>query len=797
MQSSRTLASAFAACLSAGVTLAADDSPRVTHVCAVAPDVIAITVQAGRVEGGGQVPYEKRPGDRAETWKGKGHGPLWVVRDGRRIGTLVGKGGDVLWRFERVEGAPLDVKRADDPASYSVSSRDDAAFADPVRPAAVWRKSKPSDLARAGDWKWAMPLTHVLYLKLPRALETRKPPSRYEIAMDGLGLPRQEYIHDPRRSRSDAVHVSHVGFRPHDPAKVAFLSCWTGTGGGVAYGEGMHFEVLNERTRRSVFWGRTRLTKRAGEPEDPYRKNYNGADVHMMDFSDVAEPGRYVVWVDGVGCSYPFEIGPGVWRKAFRVSARGLYHQRSGIELGLPYTECRRPRCFHPDDGMKVYHSTCPLMDTKNGLNARGTDKSNFANLVAGKTNMTVPDAWGGYFDAGDWDRRIQHLSATRLHLELAELFPRFVAGLGLGIPESGNDIPDLVDEAMWNLDCYRRMQTPDGGIRGGIESAEHPRQGEASWQESLTVMAYAPGVWSSHVYAGIAARAAGVLRALPSPKARELAAAYERSTVRAMEWAERELPKRAAEKLPHAVRDARNLAAAELFRLTGDARWHRVFLETTAFKDPKADVYKWKSHDQRDAAFVYARTEREGLDEAIRANARAAVIREADASVSFQQGTGYRWTKMNAWQPLGWGMVSVPQAETILRAHALTGDARYLRSAVLASQLGAGANPLNMCYTTGLGPTPPRHPLVVDHRMARLPAPPPGITVFGPQDTARHGNYWVVKLMKPVLAPEHAKWPSMDGYFDVFMMPDPTEFTIQQTIGPNSYVWGYLAARE
>jgi endoglucanase len=797
MRSARPLALALAVCSVASVPLAAEKSPRVTHICAVAPDVLAITVQAGRVTGGGQVPYEKRAGDKVETWGGKKHGPLWVVRDGRKIGTLVGKRGDVLWRFERVEGAPLDVKRADDAASYRISSRDDPAFADGARPVAVWRKSKPSDLARAGDWKWTMPLTHVLYLKLPSRLKSGPRACSYRIDFGALGLAASDYTHDVTRSRSDAVHVSHVGFRPDDPAKVAFLSCWTGTGGGVAYSEGLRFEVVDVRTRRIVSEGSARLTKRAGEPEDPYKKNYNGADVHVMDFSHVTTPGTYVVAVEGVGCSYEFEIARDVWRKAFRVSARGLYHQRSGIALGPPYTEYRRPRCFHPDDGMKVYHSTCPLMDSKNGLNARGTDKNNFANLVAGKTDEVVPDAWGGYFDAGDWDRRIQHLKATRLHLELAELFPEFVAGLDLGIPESANDVPDLVDEALWNLDCYRRMQTPEGGIRGGIESAEHPRQGEASWQESLDVMAYAPGIWSSHYYAGVAARASLVLRRLESAKARELARVYERSAVRAMEWAERELPKRAGEKLPHAVRDARNLAAAELFRLSGDARWLKVFMATTAFTDSKADTYKWKSHDQRDAAFVCARIRRDGMGEAVRASARAGILREADASLKFQGGTGYRWTKMNPWQPLGWGMVSVPQAETILRAHALTGDEKYLRAAVLASQLGAGANPLNLCYTTGIGPNTPRHPLVVDHRMARLPAPPPGITVFGPQDTPRHEGYWVVKLMKPFLAPEHARWPSMEGYFDVYMMPDTTEFTIQSTIGPNSYVWGYLAARD
>ncbi len=68
------------------------------------------------------------------------------------------------------------------------------------------------------------------------------------------------------------------------------------------------------------------------------------------------------------------------------------------------------------------------------------------------------------------------------------------------------------MDEALWGLDGYRRMQTPEGGIRGGIESEEHPRHGEGSWQESLMLSAYAPDPRSSFIYAASAAKLARAL---------------------------------------------------------------------------------------------------------------------------------------------------------------------------------------------------------------------------------------------------------------------------------------------
>jgi endoglucanase len=229
-------------------------------------------------------------------------------------------------------------------------------------------------------------------------------------------------------------------------------------------------------------------------------------------------------------------------------------------------------------------------MDTGNGLNQ---EDSNFGNLVAGKTDQVVPNAWGGYMDAGDWDRRIQHLVVSRYLLELVEMLPGQFGDGDLNIPESGNGLPDLVDEALFNLDCYRRMQRPEGGIRGGMESAEHPAHGDASWQESLDIMAYAPGVWSSYEYAGVAARAACVLRQPDSGQA----AVYLQSALRAMEWAEAELPARAGRNDPHPGRDSRNLAAVELYRATGDERWHELFRETTVFTDRTAELLVWEDH--------------------------------------------------------------------------------------------------------------------------------------------------------------------------------------------------------
>jgi endoglucanase len=761
-----------------------EDGPWVLHVGTVAPEIIGITVQEGRIEHGPQVPYERQDGDELEVSEDRRR--RVVRRNGEFLGWLVGPHGDLIKTEDAIVGDEFPPGPADSPESYLVRSVTDPAYSGGLRPTAVYRKSKPVGVATWNGWPPKCAARHVIYLRLPRPLTQG---SRYVIEFADGFLPEQTLEHDPATTRSEAVHVSHLGFRPDDPAKVAFLSCWLGSGGGLSYGDGPAFEVVDDETGRPVLDGTAELTKPADEPEDGYEKNYNGTDVYEMDFSALTAPGTYRISVEGVGCSYPFEIGLDTWRRAFTVSARGFYHHRSGIALGPPHTNYVRPRCFHPDDGVRIYHSTAPLMDTGNGLNARGTDRGNFANLVAGKTDEVVPDAWGGYMDAGDWDRRIHHLEASGHLIDLAGLFPDYFAGVGLNIPESPTPLPDVVDEALFNLDCYRRMQMPDGGIRGGIESAEHPCRGEASWQESLDVMAYAPGVWSSHVYAGAAARAAHWLQDHDP----DLAAVYRESSLRAMDWAERNFDQDAD--YPHRVRDDRNLAAAELFRLTGDARWHELFRETTIFTESGQDMAVWRRQRQVEAPWVYVRTDRPGMDERLRANCRAAIIKEADNRVANGTRTGFHWTK-NEHVPVGWGTLGRPDGVSMLRAHILTGDPRYLRGLVLACQQAAGANPVNMCYTTGLGHYSPEYPLHVDSHVTGRPAPP-GITVMGPFDVERHANDWRQQIVADYCYPPVADWPTLEAYWDVHFYAPICEYTIHSTIGPNAYVWGYLAARK
>lgn len=785
---------------------AAETQPllQVTQVGLVAPDTLSVTVLDGLVQPAKQIPYAAKTGDVVQEVDVN----RWVIRGGAAIGALAGKNKDVLLPFDKVVKSMADPAILQKSANFNLISGDDAAYKGGLPPTIIYRKTHPYNVGRISPWEFASSAVHVLYLRLPHSL---KEGSTYTLSFPGLSLKSQAFLMKSDHLVSEAIHVSQIGFRPDELAKVAFVSCWMGDGGGLPYSVGMPFLVVDAVSGKTAYKGNLALSKAAADlTEDVFKRNYNGTDVYIADFSSVKRTGRYKIVIPGIGCSMTFEIGAKVWNEPFRTSVRGLYHQRSGIALGPPYTTFVKPRDFNPADGFKVYSSTAGLFDTGNGPIGYDLEPTNFGNLVKGFTHVITPDAWGGYHDAGDWDRRIQHLASTRDLLDLIEMFPNFSSKVNLNIPESGNKLPDMLDEALWGLDVYRRMQTKEGGIRGGIESEEHPRYGETSWLESLRVMAYAPDPWSSYVYAATAARASRVL----AKYNRSLALEYKESALRAIEWAEKQPMPAYTPLVPGQVpvagsaennnlrkfqtlRDTRNFASAELFRLTGDTRWNEIFKSTTMLNKPNAVLFQWMSHDQSDGAWVYARTNTAGVDVQLRDYCKASIIRAADERLAVCNATGFRWTKY-PWKPFGIGNPSVPDAIPFICADYLTNDAKYLRGIVLTAQFGAGANPMNMTFTTGVGQKFPQNPLHLDSRMSGQPAPP-GITVLGPMDPT--GWYtkmdWGRTLIQPTTYPALETWPSIETYMDIMWNSLMCEFTVHDTIAPNFYCWGYLAARD
>ncbi|MEM9567934.1 MAG: glycoside hydrolase family 9 protein, partial [Cyanobacteria bacterium P01_E01_bin.34] len=809
----------------------------VVEIQSVAPDILAVQLDVGSVI------------------KGKGLSP------------------------DQFSGDKIAIQGLLESKNFIISSNDDSEFATPIRLTSgqVHLKSRTTDIAFL-DKKQAFSTNHLefaqehtVFLELPDNIEF-KPGKTYSInfsgVLDDAIQDVQHFTYQPETLFSEAIHVSQLGFDPDDP-KVAFLSLWRGQdaeGNSAAppeyFSTEPEFWIVDAATGKRVEGDIVRsalLTSAAGTDEDIRggHQNYSGTDVYTLDFSNFDTPGKYHLYVDGVGKSFDFEIAENTWEKAFQVSMKGLYNQRSGTAIGGDYSNVEYERSFHPDDGVYVYATdqltttingkqvtldAVQLVDSSEGLNLGKIGfKDAFKQYVSpldldGNNQVTdselsqqlttLDNAWGGYKDAGDWDRRVQHLWGTRQHLELLELFPEYFETVDLGIPQTNqsfestsdipaqstpNALPDLLDESLWSVEFFKRLQNADGGVRGGIESAAHPNTGETSWEESQAVFAYAADPWSSYIYAGVAARISRVLE----PYDADLAQEYRDSAIKAMDWAEAEFGRDSKYDVLE-IRDERNLAALELYLTTENAAWHELFLETTVFTQA-SDTSKHKSHNQQQAAYLYARTPKQLTDSSVRQHAEDAILRAADNSLAVQNGgsvningfdvngtssgTAFKWTKSsNPWEPLSPGKLSTPQVDSLLQAYTLSGDKKYINGAVLGSQFSAGANPLNTVFTTGLvdagiAQRGPDNPFVIDARLTGQDAPA-GITVYGPLDPQFGFAHFQRELYREDSYLFEQR-PVYENYFDNYWNFEQSEFTIHQTIAPTAYTWGFLAASD
>ncbi|UFH56021.1 glycoside hydrolase family 9 protein [Spirosoma sp. KNUC1025] len=224
---------------------------------------------------------------------------------------------------------------------------------------------------------------------------------------------------------SESIRLNQLGFYPSAP-KVAIVV-------GDASGP---FEITTPDLKTVVFKGVL----------GPARQNsISGKTTHTADFSDFKSVGTFVVRIPGVGHSYPFSIKADVFQAAAIGSLKGFYYQRASVGLPATYAGKWSRPAGHPDTHVLIHPSAAS------------------ANRPAG----TIISSPGGWYDAGDYNKYIVNSGITMgTLLSLYEDFPAYCQRLKTNIPESTNALPDLLDEALWNLRWMLTMQDPtDGGV--------------------------------------------------------------------------------------------------------------------------------------------------------------------------------------------------------------------------------------------------------------------------------------------------------------------------------------------
>ena len=439
----------------------------------------------------------------------------------------------------------------------------------------------------------------------------------------------------------------------------------------------------------------------------------------VVDFSQLTTPGEYTIRCGKESAT--FTIGDHALRDLTKGTLRYFYLNRSGMPIEAKYAGPYARPLGHPDTLVYIHPSAASL-----GRPAGSTISSPY-----------------GWYDAGDYNKYIVN-SAFSVGLMLCsyEQNKGYYEQLDVNIPESGNKTADLLDELYYNLRWMLTMQDPyDGGVyhkltTPNFEAFVMPvdchqkryvvQKSTAATLDFAAVMAQAARIFkNTKDYACFADQAA-------------------RAAMAAWGWAERN-PRvlyrqqqmnrqyqpavSTGEYGDGSVNDEWFWAATELYLLTSDKQFEEqaAKYQPTRFTAPtwgmvaSLGAYDWMTL----------------LPETPIANSsRQQLLHHCDSILATTANSSFQSPNGNSPRDFGWGCLSETfgtNGLSLLYAHRLTEDAKYLKGALQDVEYMLGRNATGYCYVTGFGTKSPMHP---HHRLSEsdgIEAPYPGMLVGGP----------------------------------------------------------------
>ncbi len=678
-------------------------------------------------------------------------------------------------------GMPLNTMQAVETASFLISSDDDSSYGSAGKqPVAVYRKSKVWE-ASHDERKPVM--HHWIYLELPSPMQRG---NSYTLKIDGTtnsGEPVKLFTFDEYSQESPAVKISNIGYEQSSVHKTADVYLWMGDGGERDFGrlEGTPWHLNDLISGKNVYSGKLQF-RMENKKEPTLEKDFTGADVWECNFSDFSKPGQYRLVIEGIGSSQPFLIGEKRFEEAFKVAMQGMFYQRMGCSEkpagDFPYS--RRPlfkQGLEPA-GFKVYISK---KDMITGINPddRGFYEEQLTGEVAAAT-------WGGWSDAYDNDQRPVNFICVYDILLAYYLNPEAFTDNQLYIPEVDNGIPDIMDEALWEIDWWLRMRDSKGGYLTGLTNIRPP--------ENVNY-AGAPCAWQGWNVAAGASMAADCFRLAGN---RKLQKKYADAALEAFAWA----LERPDQMLDTEVSDLRGsdlklTAAAFLFNLTGESRFEEVVYEESEAKNSTSKIRNPGNWEQQYGAVAYLFTPRKVKYKQLQADMKTIIIKQANddylGKMEDSPTRAARWT--SSWE----GMAQTSNEMSLVAiAHKLTDNKAektwFEKGMYSEAEWTLGRNPLGLVQMTGLGERSVSQTFAPGRRDG-YPGLTPGWTPYMCRDGWAneddiHKCEWYTNRNYPE---DKEVWPWGEHFWNSRYSVPNSEATPQQTFRQKIVLYGYL----
>lgn len=579
-------------------------------------------------------------------------------------------------------------------------------------------------------WYWDLRIGNELYLRLNSSIPQG---ASVQAINNGTLWPTNmtfTAIADPLRY-NPGIHVNQEGYLSNYPKK-AGVGYYLGNLGEMAIPTNKFF-IANAQSGAMVYQGTLSLRQDMGYEytPTPYQT------VYEADFTSFTTAGEYLVIVPGMGASLPFRIDEGVAMAFARAYALGMFHQRSGFAVAMPFTRFAHA-ADHVSPAAVPTNAVSPFSFTWQTVSNYTADVNaaqiapiltNYPAQLFPFVNQGTVSVFGGHFEAGDYNR-VAYNGAQIIHslVFAADSLPGVGTLDNLGIPESGDGISDALQEAKWEADFLARMQDADGGFYYSV----YPRDREYEI-DVLPENGDPQVVWPKNT-ATTAAAVAALAEIASSPRFKQAypqtASNYLTKAKLGWQFLTNAIGRfgfdGAYQKIQHfddefTHRDELSWAACELFLATGDPQYQSKLFEW--FPDP-TDTSTFRFGWQRmfasygDAIRSYAFAVASGrlssgqINQGYLAKCINVITNAGNDILLWSQHNAYGTSfpdLTKAYRGGGW-YFSSEQAFDMVVAYQFDANPLYIDALLRNMNFEAGCNPVNVSYVTGMGWKRPRN---------------------------------------------------------------------------------------
>lgn len=454
---------------------------------------------------------------------------------------------------------------------------------------------------------------------------------------------------DDDEEKEQKIVLNQLGYLPDDTKKVVFR------------GENVdkEFKVVSIDTNEVVY---------TGEISEGKENELAGEIDYIGDLSSLTKEGTYKIVTENLGESYEFKIGKDVYKDALKDAVRFFYMQRCA-ELPEEYAG-------------KWAHKECHTSLAK----IYGTDE-------------TI-DVSGGWHDAGDFGRYVVATSTTVADIIQAYNSNQEIFGDDTNIPESGNGIPDILDEVKGQIEWLFKMQNKDnGGVYHKVTCASFP--GNIMPEEETGQLIVTPiSTTATGDFAGVMAMAYDTFKYIDADLANKCLEAAEKA------WDYLDDKPNTPVNNPDGIvtgayedsndKDERYWAAAQLFKATGKEKYNEKIKEYVS--ENVESGYGWQSvGSYGNEAYLAAKNN----DKDTVAKIKKAILKEADGIVKTSKADPYGTGDYYYW---GGNMGILHDASLLSEANKISPNEDYVNFAKEHINYCFGKNANAKSFLTGYG---------------------------------------------------------------------------------------------